>query len=394
MLVVVALLVAAVTTVIVTVHHSTVSASQLTSGGWTTKAVASPTSAAKGAKVTITATVTSATGASALVDVEVYNASAVKVDQVFWDDQSFSGATAKAFSTSWTIPSTAVAGTETVKIGIFSPGWGTLWHWNNSAATFTVQAPPSTTTTRASTTSTTSPSTTTSTTSTSTTLPSSFHFSTLPPGSALPSDQTCASEVRAAAEVRPGNAQYNATRGTQKGLTGPYPTFARVDGNFTGTTDEILQWVACKWGIDEDVVRAQAAVESWWNQTNLGDWSSDSTTCAPNHPIGSDPSYPGQCPQSVGILQVRYPYWTNGYPQAETSTAYNADYTYAQWRACFEGQEGWLNTVDHTGTYAAGDLWGCIGVWYSGRWYTSAADGYMSKVQGYLSQRVWAQPGF
>ena len=28
----------------------------------------------------------------------------------------------------------------------------------------------------------------------------------------------------------------------------------QVTGNYTGTTDEILQWVACKWGIDEDVV--------------------------------------------------------------------------------------------------------------------------------------------
>ena len=30
---------------------------------------------------------------------------------------------------------------------------------------------------------------------------------------------------------------------------------ARVTGNFTGTTDMILQWAACKWGIDEDIVR-------------------------------------------------------------------------------------------------------------------------------------------
>ena len=220
------------------------------------------------------------------------------------------------------------------------------------------------------------------------------HFSTLPPGSALPSDQTCASEVRPAAENRPGNASYNATSGTQKNLTGPYPTFSRVDGCFTGTTDEILQWAACKWGIDEDIVRAQAAQESWWTQTNLGDWGTDATACAPNHPIGSDPNHAGQCPQSVGILQVRYPYWTNGFPQAETSTAYNADYTYAQWRACFEGDEGWLNTVDHTGTYGPGDLWGCIGVWFSGRWRTTAADGYISSVQGNLANKVWAQPGF
>ena len=240
---------------------------------------------------------------------------------------------------------------------------------------------------------TTSTSSTTPTTST-TAPPGTGHLSTLPPGSALPGDQTCASQVRPAPEVRPGNASFNAAAGTQKNLTGPAPTFSRVDGNFTGTTDEVLQWAACKWGIDEDVVRAQAAVESWWNQTNLGDWTSNGAVCAPNHPIGSDPGHPGQCPESVGILQVRYQYWSNGFNQVETSTAYNADYVYAAWRACYEGDDAWLNTVDHVGTYGPGDLWGCIGVWYSGRWHTSAAEGYISAVKSDLASKIWTQPQF
>ena len=45
----------------------------------------------------------------------------------------------------------------------------------------------------------------------------------------------------------------------------------------TGTSParpaEILRWAACKWGIDQDIVFAQAAVESWWRQTTLGDWA-------------------------------------------------------------------------------------------------------------------------
>jgi autotransporter family porin len=86
---------------------------------------------------------------------------------------------------------------------------------------------------------------------------------------------------------------------------------------------------------------------------------------------------------------VRYPYWSNGFPEAETSTAYNVDYAYAQWRACFEGEEGWLS-----GTYGPGDLWGCVGVWFSGRWHDAAANGYISTVQSNLAKRVWAQPGF
>jgi autotransporter family porin len=210
----------------------------------------------------------------------------------------------------------------------------------------------------------------------------------------LPSDQTCASEVRPAPEVRPKNAAFNGNPGIQKNLTGPYSTFSRVDGNFTGTTDEILQWVACKWGIDENVVRAQAAVESWWNMSNLGDWTGNAAVCAPNHPIGSDPAHPRQCPESVGMLQVRYQYTKNAFNQAETSAAYNADYVYAAWRACYDGEETWLNTTDHEGTYRPGDLWGCVGVWYAGRWYTAPAQGYISKVQNYLSERIWSQPEF
>ena len=57
---------------------------------------------------------------------------------------------------------------------------------------------------------------------------------------------------------------------------------ARVTGNFTGTTDQIIQWAACKWGIDEDIVRAQAAKESGWHQNAAGDWRTDGN-CSRTH---------------------------------------------------------------------------------------------------------------
>ena len=47
--------------------------------------------------------------------------------------------------------------------------------------------------------------------------------------------------------------------------------FDRVDGDFAGTTDEIIQWAACKWGIDEDIVRAQVIKESYWYMSAIGD---------------------------------------------------------------------------------------------------------------------------
>jgi autotransporter family porin len=72
----------------------------------------------------------------------------------------------------------------------------------------------------------------------------------------------------------------------------------------------------------------------------------------------------------------------------------NADTAYAIWRACFEGYESWLNQVEHTGTYAAGDAWGCVGRWFAGRWHTSPADQYMAAVQDYQRQKIWQQADF
>jgi hypothetical protein len=42
---------------------------------------------------------------------------------------------------SWAVPAGALPGTYTVKIGVFSPGWGTLHSWNNGAAQFAVTGP-------------------------------------------------------------------------------------------------------------------------------------------------------------------------------------------------------------------------------------------------------------
>ncbi len=86
----------------------------------------------------------------------------------------------------------------------------------------------------------------------------SDYFSTLPPGSSLPSDSNCASRVKHRSENKGMNASYNVTRGNQS-LASDFFGSAddpransqiapRVSGNFTGTTDEILQWNACKWG--------------------------------------------------------------------------------------------------------------------------------------------------
>ncbi|MEM9565423.1 MAG: hypothetical protein AAGA93_22565 [Actinomycetota bacterium] len=211
-------------------------------------------------------------------------------------------------------------------------------------------------------------------------------FATLPPGSALPSGDACAARVRPAPEVRAGNAGYNGTRGT--GTNDRYP---RVDGNFTGTTDEIIQWAACKWGIDEDWARAQMAKESWWDMSSGGDRNDDQSACHPQVRTSSGP-----CPESMGLGQVRYIYHREAFEDANAirSTAYNVDYTYAVWRACFEGELTWLNNVERGRQYTPGDLEGCLGVWFTGRWYIDRAIPYIDEVRRWKNERIWEHPNF
>ncbi len=226
-------------------------------------------------------------------------------------------------------------------------------------------------------------------------------FGTLPPGAKLPSGAQCARWVRARPikENKGMNAPFNRRTGEHVAadfLASDSPQadktlVPRINGDFTGTTAEILRWAACKWGINQNIVFAQAAVESWWRQTTKGDW--ETSGCPPGHGPGVD-GRPGLCPQSWGILQNRYPYETSSWPGIERSTAMNADVAYAIWRSCYDGYETWLNTVTHVGTYRAGDVWGCIGRWYAGRWHTAPAEQYIAAVQRYLREHIWTTRDF
>jgi hypothetical protein len=385
------------------------SADAASSNGWTTSVTVNSAQVARGSSVTVTVNVASSKVSNALVDLEIYNGSTKAFQQV-WDGQSFQANVGRQFTVTWIVPASEATTTHVVRVGIFGPGWNGLALWDDDAARFTVTAPSGTTTTTQATTTTTvkpttttvKPTTTTQATTTTTVKPTTTtvkpttttqappppptgHFSTLPPGSVLPSDAACAAAVRPMAERRPGNVTANHTKGAAvSGL-------ARVTGDFTGTTDEIIEWASCKWGIDEDVVRAQIAKESWWHQDAKGDFTSDQNVCDPILRTAS-----GQCPESIGLGQVRYQYhtlaFTNDY--AVRSSAFNLDYTYSVWRSCYEGQDTWLNTVERGATYAAGDAWGCLGVWFSGRWHTAPAETYIAAVQGYLGQRVWETSDF
>ena len=127
-----------------------------------------------------------------------------------------------------------------------------------------------------------------------------------------------------------------------------WQVFQGVSGNFYGTTDMILRWAACKWGIDEDVVRAEAVEESSWIQSEAaGCGSTMCTVLGSAAPASSAGNYwdgagdGGTCCPTKGILQVGLPYWYAN-PYAVSSTALNADYRMAAERSCMNGDITWL----------------------------------------------------
>ena len=216
----------------------------------------------------------------------------------------------------------------------------------------------------------------------------------LSPGERLPDNAACAERVTRTREHKPMNESFNRVRGVPGKLKGKGKYLPRVDGDFAGTTDEILQWTACKWGVPSDVVRAMAVVESYWKMTQQGDWSDKHDRCAPGLPTRSE-SHPGKCAESLGILQVRYPYHGATFPEAALSTAYNADYAFGVWRSCFEGEETWLSNQPRNSGYRKGDALGCIGRWASGEWWSPWAREYVRRVKLALVERKWeTDPSF
>ncbi len=245
----------------------------------------------------------------------------------------------------------------------------------------------------------------------------SVHFVTLAPDTPLPSDARCASLIAPEPEARPQNTVYNRTVPTAAELalfrasiprwtTTPPADYARVDGNYTGSTDMILRWAACKWGIDEDVVRAQAWTESKWRQggPNPGDGGGDRRT-VPTQCIrdGFSALWNFQCPnccyQSWGILQTKAYYEWGTWPMIKDSTAFNADYRFADQRACMNGD---FTTYFHGRTPNNGYptyansignpdlmLWGCIGKHFSGDWFDTPALKYIGETKGDLASKPW-----
>jgi hypothetical protein len=270
--------------------------------------------------------------------------------------------------------------------------------------------------------------------------PPGGYFSTQGPGSwsKLPSGDECVGSIhRSSWEPRPDNDKRNhvvvdpaavhaslgARPRSELGTYDPkWDTFLlrRVDGQFAGTTDEIFQWAACKWGLSDDLIRSIAVRESTWFQFEAypknrcvtyygcGDFfdgrdDASKAYCDGLAAFGYDyqPDYGnGLCPKTfsiVGEMDWWNPDWgfhwadnQNGtFPFNRDSTAFAVDYLAASLRGCYEGWQWELG-----GSYGSGDLWGCVGAWYSGGWHDAAADGYISRVKAEVASHRWLDPSW
>ncbi len=213
------------------------------------------------------------------------------------------------------------------------------------------------------------------------------YFKTLPPGAALPTGAECAARVRRSDwEPRPGNRTANDKIVPQPVALPDNPAFdetwqrkykTRIDGDFSGTTDEIIQWASCKWGISDDLTRARAVQESSWQQSKVGDYEARTNGhCAKDFSSGS-----AVCPTSFGILQSKWYFRPGVYPDTRLSTAFNIDSVLAETRGCLDGLE-WF------GPQSRGDVWGCVGLWFSGEWDQNDAS-YIAHVRAIYSEKPW-----
>lgn len=196
----------------------------------------------------------------------------------------------------------------------------------------------------------------------------------LPPGSGFLSDAAAAERVeRSSSEPRKGNRRANSRMPTRaelarfrrasrgQGIAG------RVTGRFTGTTGDIIEWAAHKWGVDPELLKAQAVVESSWKQKKRGDGG-----------------------RSFGLMQIKRTVWRGSYPLSARSTAFNVDLAAAILRQAYDGRATWYRPEG----YRKGDLENSLGSYYSGRWRDAEGRDYVMRVWRELAARTWAQPGF
>ncbi len=170
------------------------------------------------------------------------------------------------------------------------------------------------------------------------------------------------------------------------------------DGLVSPSTDDLIQWAAHKWGIPEDWLRAQYALESSWNAFNLGDDVTVSSAWYADYPSQARVPNSLNVFQSMGISQVRWaPDGSLGAgtdPLRWESTAFNIDFQAATVRFFYDNPQG-ARSLWGDSSYAPCQQWASIGGWFSPYpWNNAGQAQYIGTVQSYLSQQIWTTPSF
>lgn len=138
----------------------------------------------------------------------------------------------------------------------------------------------------------------------------------------------------------------------------------------TATTDEIIQWAAHKWGIDEDLIRAVAVKESYWRMEAVGDLNT-----------------PGN--ESYGLTQVRRSTHAGTHPLSATSTGFNVDYFGWYFRFMFDGNAPYLGAG-----YVAGSEDVALNGWNRGVAQSPEGTAYVNEVRQNITEQEWRLPAF
>jgi hypothetical protein len=91
-----------------------------------------------GDKITIDVKVTATVGSNALVAIQAFHSSGDEAFKREQDNESFRAGETKIYTITWPVPPDAKSGDYVVKVGVFTPGWGRQYDWNDAATTFTV----------------------------------------------------------------------------------------------------------------------------------------------------------------------------------------------------------------------------------------------------------------
>jgi len=264
--------------------------------------------------------------------------------------------------------------------------------------------------------------------------PSQAYFGSLPPGAPLPTGSQCAEDISATPETVSGNIPFNRTMATAAQLAEfarngytferllSKAQFSRIRGDYTGSTDMIIRWAACKYGIDENIVRGQAWQESWWQQWRTGDRRESRAQCVQGNFValwdttvslvdGAKVDCPKCCWTSWSAWQTKVRYEWMTWPMIKDSTSFAADFHYATTRSCvngdwatfFSSRQAWPghNTYavdqanyakDPTSANLKTVVWGCVGSHMSGEWYDRAAVEYINDIRANIAKRRWLTP--